>query len=193
MATVMQLLLGLLVLGLAFVLTCALTLRWAWRRACRAVRRRRGLLLPALLPAGARPWVRATLPGSTLDVATLRRELRDDLRGAASAVEAGRRARRPVDGLSAVLPRLVEQARALDLDLRVVASEPDRARRRQLLAVQADRVRVLRVACAEVRRGVLLAGSATPAPLLPQLMEDVEDEVTALGLRARAYEELAAR
>jgi hypothetical protein len=120
----------------------------------------------------------------------VRRDLITDVIGAQRAVAVGRDAGRPVHGLDSIVRRLSEQARALDVDLRVVAAEPDRGLRRRLLAGQAERVALLRHACGQVRQGVLLAGSATTAPLLGPLVEELDEELLALGLRAHAYREL---
>jgi hypothetical protein len=113
--------------------------------------------------------------------------------GAIRAVAAGRQAGRPVEALGSIARRLDEQARALDVDLAVIAAEPDPRSRSRLLAAQEDRVILLRRACAEVRRGVLLAGTATTAPLLASMVDELNDEVILLGLRARAYAELTHR
>lgn len=151
------------------------------------------------LPAAVHGWARhpaaavhlwAVLPGPGRAIARVRRELALDVRGARRAVTAGRDAGRPVQGLQSVLARLTEQARALDVDLAVIGNEPDRLARQRLLGAQAERLTLLRRACAEVRRAVLLAGSVSTQGLLRSMENDLNDEVIALALRARAYVEL---
>jgi hypothetical protein len=134
---------------------------------------------------------RATAPARVRvrEVATVRRDLLADLTGAKRAVAAGREAGRPMARLDSVVCRLTEQARQLDVDLLVVAAEPDPLERRGLLAAQADRVALFRRACGEVRRGVLLAGSTSTGPLLTSMGADLNDEIFALGLQAQAYQE----
>lgn len=158
-------------------------------------------LRPALRSSGpgcvAHPAVavhlHAALPGPSGAIARVRRELARDVRGAGRAVTAGRAAHRPVEGLQSVLARLAEQARALDVDLAVIGNEPDRRARQRLLAGQAERLTLLRRACAEVRRAVLLSGSISTRELLRSMENDLNDEVIALALRARAYAELTDR
>ncbi|MCU1593754.1 MAG: hypothetical protein JWO12_1146 [Frankiales bacterium] len=216
MSTLLHLLLWTLVTVATPTVVAALTVRWAWRRTRRAVlsrlqqlgvRATRPLRLSAplagsrLLPAAGtsltrslsapmRVRARAAVPGPGREVAVVRRALRADVAGADRSVSTGRQAGRPVEGLGSIVRRLREQAHVLDVDLAVIASEPDRRVRQQLLRTQDGRVLLLRRACAEVRRGVLLAGSATTAPLLSSMVDDLNDEVIALGLRARAYAEL---
>jgi hypothetical protein len=93
--------------------------------------------------------------------------------------------------MDSVVRRLMEHARQLDVDLLVVAAEPDALERRRLLAAQADRVALLRRAFGEVRRGVLLAGSTSTWPLLTSMVADLNDEIIALGLQAQAYQEMS--
>lgn len=172
------------------------------RRAVRRFRRLRRDLWAAMnavargwtfLPASPAIHARVWLPRSGRDVALVRRDVRRDLTGAARAVTAGRKAGRPVQMLDSVVRRLSAQAHALDVDLQVIGAEPDRRVRRQLLAAQEEPVRVLRRACAQIRRGVMLAGAATNEPLLGGLKDDLDDEMVTLGLRARVYRELAGR
>ncbi|MGZ6827875.1 MAG: hypothetical protein ACXVGH_13895, partial [Mycobacteriales bacterium] len=146
---------------------------------------------PSALTAGLRTG--AALLGPGRDVAVARRDLRAEVTGAKRAVAAGRQARRPVDGLDSIVRELRAQAHALDVDLSVIATEPDRGIRRQLLAAQQERIALVRRACGQVRRGVVLAGAATTAPLLRAVVDELNDEVLGLGLRARAYAELTRR
>jgi hypothetical protein len=130
------------------------------------------------------------LPGSSRAAAAVRRDLDRDLRGAAQAVAAGLAAGRPVEPLRTITIRLRRTAADIDVDLAVIAAEPDPVVQRQLLAEQAERVASVRRACAQVRRGVLLAGSATTGPLLDQVVEELGDEIIRLGLWAQAHREL---
>jgi hypothetical protein len=181
MTTLVTLLLWTVLVSALLVGTAVLTVRWAWRRTRRAV---------SVAVSARTNRVRAVVPGPGREVAALRRDLQADVAGAGRAVTAGRQAGRPVEALGGITRRLAEQARALDVDLAVIGAEPDRSARRQLLAAQQERVALLRRSCAQVRRGVLLAGSVTTAALLPSLVADLDDEVVLLGLRARAYAEL---
>lgn len=130
------------------------------------------------------------LPGRSHAVAGLRCDLHRDVRGATQAVAVGLEAGRPVQSLSAVANRLQRSAASIDVDLAIIAAEPDVSRRRDLLAEQHERIETVRRACEQVRRGVLLAGSATTGPLLPGVVDDLNDEVIRLGLWARAHHEL---
>jgi hypothetical protein len=219
MSTLLHLLLWTLVICAVLTAGATLFLRWVGRRIRRAttawlerisarVQGRASLASPGggdsrwfvadgqaslagSLTSAARVRVQAVVPGAGREVAVVRHGLRTDIAGAHRAVSTGVQAGRPVEGLNGIVRRLREQARALDVDLAVIASEPDRRTRRQLLAAQSDRVTLLRCACAEVRRGVLVAGSATTAPPLHSMVDDLNEEITALGLRARAYAELS--
>lgn len=212
MSTVLELLLLGALLTLAGVTAAVLSVRWAVRRARRMLRARLSNALGALhsrragLPtswttvrpsqahsafaAGVR--ARACLPGPAQQVALVRRGLARDVAGTARAVQAGQQAGRPVQGLAGVVRRLYEPARALDVDLAVIAAEPDPDARQGLLAAQSERLELLRHTCAQVRHGVLLAGSPSAGPLLRTLTGELNDELVALGLRAQAHQELAA-
>jgi hypothetical protein len=186
---VLHLLMWMLAVGLLLVGISVLTIRWAWRRARRAVTRRLRAVGAGVNPAGV-VWLRAASPGAGRAVAIVRRDLRRDVTGAVRAVDVGRQAGRPVEALGAIARRLDEQATVLDVDLAVLAAEPDPRTRRRLLAAQESRISLLRKACGEVRRGVLLAGTITTAPLLASMVDDLNDEIILLGLQARAYAEL---
>lgn len=143
------------------------------------------------LLAGAAVQARASLPGPGQEVGQIRRDLRRDLAATARCISAGLAAGRPIHSLETILGRLSECARALEVDLTVIAAEPDRAVRRRLLAAQREPTDLLRRACAQVRRGVMIGGSTTTEPLLSDVVADLNDEVIALELRAQAYHELA--
>ena len=216
MTTLLHLLLWTLLSVAALTTALTLTARWAWRRTRKALTFRIDRLKrsprahPALpsgaghsrslagaagsaaasLTASARIRAVAAVPGPARQAAVIRRDLRADLTGAQRAVSTGRRAGRPIQSLDSIMQGLHEHARDLDVDLALIASEPDRRTRQQLLAAQHERVQFLRQACRQVRRVVQLAGSAIPAPLLRSLIDELNDEVTALSLKARAYAEL---
>lgn len=198
MSTMLQFLLVWSLLTVTFVVVGAASLRWGARRVRRALTAR---VRPALAAhqgvsrqgAQALLHVRALVPGPGRAVALARRDLLVDLTGTVRAVRAGRQAGRPVEGLEFIVRRLSEQARAADVDLAVIAAEPDRAAQRMLLAEQADRLILLRRAFGQIRRGVLLAGSNATAPVLSSMIDELSDEVIALGLRAQAHRELAGR
>ena len=216
MSTLLHLMLWITVTLTGLAVGTVLIARWAWRRvrgaaaarlgnvvrsfpsgrSCRGRRRTSSdsdFSVPAGFgtPAGVR--LRAAIPGAGRDVAIIRRDLRADVAAAGRAVSAGRQAGRPVDGLAGIVRRLQEQGAHLDIDLSIIGTEPDRHIRRRLLAAQDERVALLRRACGDVRRGVLLAGGVTTGPLLQPVVDDLNDEVTALGLWASAYAELTAR
>jgi len=212
MPHVLQVLVVLALLALASTAVAVLTVRWAFRRARRALLARVTAVLGRGRQAASRPGpdpllaqaarlltartsataapIRACVPGPGREVALMRRDLAREVGGAARAVTAGWRDGRPVEGLASIVGRLSQQARSVDVDLAVAAAEPDRGARGALLAAQAERLVLIRRACMQVRRGVTLAGSATTAPLLDAVLEELDDEVVALGLRVDAYREL---
>jgi len=55
----------------------------------------------------------------------------------------------------------------------------------------AERVTLIRRACAEVRGALLVGGSAANDADLNAIVEDINHQVTALDLRARAYRDLS--
>lgn len=205
MATLVALVLGSLVLTALGVLAVG----WCVRRSLRRLRARLSGAMGAVLERRAvaveRPRtqalrkvsrrreavvVRSWLPGQARAVAALRRDLHRDVRGAAEAVAVGLEAGRPVQPLAAIASRLQRSAASIDVDLAIVGAEPDPSRRRALLEDQQARIETVQRACEQVRRGVLLAGSVTTGPLLPGVVDDLNDEVIRLGLWARAHHEL---
>lgn len=134
---------------------------------------------------------RALLPGPGREVAQVRRDLHRDVSGTCRAVAAGRAAGRPVHDLEWSLTRLAEQARALDVDLVIISAEPDRVARRRLLEAHSERVALIRQACGEVRGAVLVGGSAAGVHDLNAIVTDINHQVMALDLRARAYRDLS--
>ena len=134
---------------------------------------------------------RALLPGPTRAASAVGRDLHREVASAAFAVRAARRAGRPVHELESSVAMLAEQARILQLDLRVVAAEPDSVARAQLLSAHEARATLIRGACAEVRAAVLSGGSASSEPVLEGIVSDVNDAALAVRLRAAAYRELS--
>lgn len=156
-------------------------------------RPRSGLSTPKPLAPAPSLCLQAWLPGRSRAVAAVRRDLHRDVRSANQAVRSGLEAGRPVQSLAAIAARLQRSAVGLDTDLAVIAAEPDGAERSQLLRQQHERIETVRRACQQLRRGVLLAGSATTGPLLPTVVDDLNDEVIRLGLWAAAHRELNGR
>ena len=193
--------------GVVMGVGCWLLIRAAHRVRTRVSRRvqtvRAGVVRPTGVPA---PWaaqvpplptrraflssVSARLPGPKREVAQVRRDLQREMRGAAQAVHLGLRDGRPVAPLARLVGHLQRSATELDTDLAVVAADPDRSRQASLVAEQQPRIDALLRACEQVRRGVLLAGSAASGPLLPGILDELDDEVIRLGLWAQAHREL---
>jgi hypothetical protein len=119
------------------------------------------------------------------------RELDRDVASAVFAVRAAEQAGRPVQELQSRLAMLAEQAREVQLDLRVIATEPDAAVRADLLSAHADRAGLIRQTCARVRAAVLSGGSVSRQPVLEQIVTEVNDAALAVRLRAAAYRELS--
>jgi hypothetical protein len=143
------------------------------------------------LAGGAYVSARAWLPGQTRAVWTLCRDLDRDVASAVFAVRAAEQAGRPVQELQGCVAMLTEHARELQLDLRVIAAEPDAAARAHLLAAHADRASLIRQTCANVRTAVLSGGSVSRQPELERIVSDVNDAALAVRLRAAAYRELS--
>lgn len=197
MSTLLTLLLLAIVLGLVAAVGAAVLCVWGLRRLGRtalarlAVTRRQPARL--LLPGRGLVEIRAWLPGPARQVTAIRRDLGRDVAAAVRAVQAGRAAGRPVEELVLLTARLRRAAAELDLDLSVIAAEPDEIGREDLLAAERERIAVLRRSCSQLRRAVLLAGSATSGAQLPQLVDEVDDELVRLGLWAQAHAELLGR
>ncbi len=137
--------------------------------------------------------VSARLPGPKREVAQVRRDLQREMRAAAQAVQLGLRDGRPVAPLARLVGHLQRSATELDTDLAVVAADPDATRQAGLVAEQQPRIDALLRACEQVRRGVLLAGSAASGPILPGILDELDDEVIRLGLWSQAHRELHGR
>ena len=140
---------------------------------------------------GAYVAARAWLPGSARAVWALCRDLDRDVASAVFAVRAAKQAGRPVEELEGSLASLTEHAREVQLDLRVIATEPDAAVRAGLLSAHAARAGLIRQTCANVRSAVLSGGSVSRQPVLERIVTDVNDAALAVRLRAAAYRELS--
>jgi hypothetical protein len=134
---------------------------------------------------------RCLLPTRTRRIDVLRLQLRHDLDTACSAVHAGMRVGRPVEQLLPICNDLRQAATQLDLDLLVTAAEPDPAHREAMLDGQAEPRGTFTQACAQLRQAVLVAGDPTADPLLARAVNDLQDEMDLLRLRAEAYRELS--
>ncbi len=197
MSTLLTLLLLTIVLGLVTTAGAAVLCVWGVRRLGRtalarlaAVKRPTRQPARSQLPGRGLVEIRAWLPGPGRQVTAIRRDLGRDVAAAVRAVQAGRAAGRPVEELVPLTARLRRAAAELDLDLSVIAAEPDAIGRGDLLAAERERIAVLRRSCSQLRRAVLLAGSATSGA---QLIEEVDDELVRLGLWAQAHAELLGR
>ena len=200
MSTLLSLLLLIAVLGFVATAGAAVLCVWGVRRLGRVTRARlafvrrptRQRVLP-LLPGRGLVLVRAWLPGPARQVSALRRDLGRDVAAAVRAVRAGRTAGRPVQELVPLTARLRRAAAELYLDLSVIAAETDPADRGALLAAERERIAVLGRTCSQLRRAVLLAGSATSGAQLSRLVGEVDDELVRLGLWVQAHDELLGR
>jgi hypothetical protein len=152
-----------------------------------------GTGIERLTSALERPMLttRAWLPGPTRAVAAARRDLDREVAGAVLAVQAARQSGDAVPELERGVAKLAEHARQLQLDLRIIAAEPDHAVRTQLLAVHSERAYVIRRACADVRAAVLNDRSSSAEPALRSIVREIDDAVTSVRLRARAYRDLS--
>jgi hypothetical protein len=139
---------------------------------------------------GAYVATRAWLPGPARAVWGLSRDLDRDVASAVFAVRAAERAGRPVQELQGCVATLTEHARDLQLDLRVIAAEPDPTVRDQLLSAHTARASLIRQTCANVRSAVLSGGSISRQPELERTVTDVNDAALAVRLRAAAYRDL---
>jgi hypothetical protein len=145
------------------------------------------------LADGAYAAARARLPGPARAVWVLCRDLDRDVSSAVFAVRTAEQAGRPVQELEGSVAMLTEHARDVQLDLRVIAAEPDAAVRASLLSAYADRAALIRQTCANVRSAVLSGGSVSRQPVLERIVTDVNDAALAVRLRASAYRELSSQ
>lgn len=134
--------------------------------------------------------VRAWLPGPVGRVPALRRDLVRDVDAAARAVQAGAAAGRPVEVLVPLVRRLRRAAGELDLDLSVIGGELWSAERERLMAGEQPRLDAVHRSCRQVRRAVLLAGSAASGPTLHEVERELDEELVRLGLWSQAHAEL---
>lgn len=140
---------------------------------------------------GAFLSARAWLPGPGRAVSLVRRDLHRDVVATSRVLRAAGEAGRPIHELDSSVAVLAGHARELQLDLHVIAAEPDREVRARMLSEHAARASDIRRTCASVRAAVLSAGSTYAGPALRQIVDDINDAVSAIDLRARAYHELS--
>jgi hypothetical protein len=185
---VLQFFLILLLMGLLCFAVGVIALVLLVHRLSRAARRRvsafgnrTSLQLQSLLPSGTRP------------ISSLRLSLQRDVIAATDAVDAGWEAGRPVAQLRGLAQSLRYAAAELDLDLAVIASEPNTGVRNAMLDAQQERIDTLRLICAQLRHGVLLAGGAAGGVRVSALCDELNDEIDLLRLRAEAYRDLMQR
>lgn len=134
---------------------------------------------------------RAWLPGPTRAVSLMRRDLHRDLTATSRALSAARMAGRPSYELESRLALLAEHERQLQLNLQIIAAEPDHQARAQLLSAYVAQASVIRRTCANVRAAVLSEGCAYDEPALREIVDDINDAVITADLRARAHRELS--
>jgi len=220
MHTLLDLLLIATLVALALSVTAALLVRRAVRRLCGTVRARiAAARANSALPVLSRPiggpahlWspslhlradrlsavtggaflsARAWLPGPGRAVSLVRRDLHRDVVATSRVLRAAGEAGRPVHELDSGVAMLAGHARELQLDLHVIAAEPDRELRARMLSEHAARASDIRRTCASVRAAALSAGSTNAGPALRQIVDDINEAVSAIDLRARAYQELS--
>lgn len=133
---------------------------------------------------------RAAIPGPVQPVYALRDRVRRELTSALGALSAARAAGRPVTSLTASTTRLENAARQLDLDLAIIAGEPDPQVRAGMLAEQAKRIETFAHACAQLRRGAVLAGGTDTDGALDSAARELSEEIDRLRFRAEAYQDL---
>lgn len=134
---------------------------------------------------------RAVIPGPAQAVYAMRERVRRELTSARDALGAARAAGRPTGAFEPSLARLVQTANQLDLDLAIIAGEPDHRAREALLAEQRERLEQFARACHQVRRGAVLAGGPDADGTLARTATELAEEVERLRLRAQAFRDLS--
>jgi hypothetical protein len=131
-------------------------------------------------------WV----PGPTRPINGARLALQRDVMAATEAVGAGRKAARPVAQLRGPARVLRQAAADLDLDLAVIAGEPDSGARTALFDAQRERIETVHRVCRQLRNGVLLAAGDAGGVRVSVLSAELNDELELLRFRAIAYRDL---
>jgi hypothetical protein len=149
-----------LLTALAIVALCTFVSVVVIRRAVRAVRRR-----VFALRDRAQLVARAYGVGPAAEVARLRRDMDRSLGGARRALAATQAVHAPVGDVPSLLARLELAARAVDGELRVLESQPDRARVAAQLAGPRSRVEVITGSAAALVDGLLHAAGHDSAEL----------------------------
>jgi hypothetical protein len=137
----------------------------------------------------ARSW----LPGPAADVTRVRLALQRDVTATWRSVRAARSAGRPVHEFERRMTTLAAHAEALQVDLQIIAAEPDSSAKARLLVAPLERADLIRHGCAQIRAGLLEHGSAATEPALHRLVDDINEAATGARLRASAFEELSRR
>lgn len=175
--TVLALLIALGVLLLVFAVAGTL----AYRKLRRSSRLRDGMLAVR---------TRALPPGPARELAQLRQRLRQASAAAADAVRLASSRGRDLGELPRLSLRLDNLARELDLDLELLAGEPDPARLQALLPAAAQRVDGVADAAAELRAASLSTGAAVRDSALTELGASLQAESERVRLWSQAYREL---
>ncbi len=143
---------GTLMAVLATLAFCSCAVLLVVRSTVRAVRRRLiGLREAAALRA------RAYGIGPAAEVARLRREMERSVGGARRALAAARAVQAPVGDVRSLLARLELAARAVDGELQMLESQPDRARLTAALETARVRADLVTTSAAELVDGLLHA------------------------------------
>lgn len=175
--TVLALLAAALVLLLVLGVAGALVVRKARRS-------------PALREGALALRTQALPPGPARELAVLRQRLRQAVGGADGAIRLASSRGRDVGELPRLSLRLENLARELELDLELLAGEPDRARLQRLLPAASQRVDGVVAAAAELREASLSTGSAVHDSALQELSASLEAESERVRLWSQAYREL---
>lgn len=119
-------------------------------------------------------------PGPRRNLAQLRLRLDEAVRGARRAVATLDASGGPQGELASLVQRLERAARALDAQLRLMASEPDDATLRDFLRPARDRVEELEEIVGRIRTAVFASLNGEMDATVSQLTADVDREVLAL-------------
>lgn len=129
-------------------------------------------------------------PGPARELAELRQRLRRATAGSSEAVRLASSRGRNLGDLPGLSLRLDNLARELDLDLELLAGEPDRARLQTLLPAVRQRVDGVAAAAAELRAASLSTGATVRDSAMTELGASLEAESERVRLWSQAYREL---
>lgn len=127
--------------------------------------------------------------GPAGELAALRLQVVSELSASGRAVAAGQ-AGGPAAELPNLMARLTRAGSALDAQLRVLESEPDRAAMGAALPAARQGVAQLEATAARLRQAASLAGRELGGDDLAALSRDVDEQVTALSYYVQSYREL---